>query len=244
MAIDPVAKETTPVKQTGIGNVVQLSVFRSPQQAGRDDRSAGDQVQLSGGSDSRYQEIRHKNDQGNAQAGAIRDTDRSLAQLGQKIDGLKAPLEAIVKNFPPFSPGDEARVKFLMKYASLRKEIDELTFPPPPDVVAARLTEKLPAPLAMDATDSQIADHVAKLDAAGSSLQGVRAGLKADTAGFVQGGGFAQLFSGAAGTASAGDQALSETDAAQKSAEVGEQFAKVVRQGVAAASSQFLKGSS
>ncbi|HEY5514044.1 MAG TPA: hypothetical protein VIK40_10420, partial [Geomonas sp.] len=178
-----------------------------------------------------------------AAAGAIRNADRSLATLGQKLDALKAPLETIVKNFPPFSPQDKARMKLLMDYSSLRKEIDQLTLPPPPDVVKARKAQALPGPLPMDANDSQIADHVAKLDATGAALNGTRAGLAADTASLLHDGRFFGMFSRTNG-AQTGlfEVPLTESGAEQKSAQVGRQFANVVSQGVTANSSQFLKG--
>jgi hypothetical protein len=211
--------------------------------AGKGTPAPGDQVLLSGNQDQKYQQLQQKNQRLNATASAIRNTDRSLESLGQNIDALKVPLEAIIKNFPPFSPQDEARQKFLMKYSSLRREIDDLTIPLPPDVIKARKAEALPAPLPSDVTDSQIADHVAKLDAIGASLGDTRAGMAADTASLVHDGRFSQIFSGPndAETPVFGSQ-LTEKVAVQKSAEVGRQFATVVSQGVATTGSQFLKG--
>lgn len=202
-----------------------------------------DQISLSGTHEPQFQRLQSGNDRRNAAAAGIRSTDRSLAQLGQKIDGLKAPLQAIVKNFPPFSPEDKARVKLLMSYSSLRKEIDQLTVPAPPEVVRARRAQALPAPLHSDASDSQIADHVADLDAAGAALEGMRAGLAADTAALVHDGRFSRIFSGPNATESGTFPApLTESAAALKSAQVGQQFAAVVSQGVATGGSQFLKG--
>jgi hypothetical protein len=131
-------------------------IVQPPHEAGKGVGFSGDQVQLSGTPDTKYQELQQKNERSNTAAGAIRDTDRSLETFGQKIDTLKAPLETIVKNFPPFSPQDKARVKLLMNYSSLRKEIDQLTLPPPPDVVKARKALALPTPLPVAATEVKL----------------------------------------------------------------------------------------
>jgi hypothetical protein len=244
MAIDPVATENSPALQSNPPQAPSKSVTPQPvPDAGKGTQPTGDQVLLSQNPDRKYQELQQKNERSNAVAGAIRNTDRSLHVLGQKIDELKAPLVKIVKNFPPFAPEDQARMKLFMKYASLRKEIEELTFPAPPEVVQARKAQALPPPLPGDANDSQIADHVAKLDATGAAVSGTRAGLAADTAVLVHDGRFAELFSRPNGAPTGlSEVPLTETGAQQKSAHVGRQFATVVTQGVTAASSQFLKG--
>jgi hypothetical protein len=202
----------------------------------------GDQVLLSGTSDSKFSDLQLKNERQNAVAGAIRSTDQAAQGLSQKIDAAKAPLETIVKNFPPFTQQDKERAKLLMKYSSIRKEIDELTFPLPPEVVKARKALELPPKLHPSADDSQIADHVAKLDATAASLNSMRAGLAAYTASLLHSGRFSRIFSTSKGaeTAQSGP-ALSDSSAAQKSVEVGRQFANSVSQGVTG-NSQFLKG--
>ena len=245
MAIDPVAMENPTVPLAGLSQTVPQNTAPQPFQPPPSvdgTQIPGDQVLLSGSRDIKYQQFQQKNEGSNAAAGAIRNTDQSLATLGQKIDALKAPLETIVKNFPPFSPQDQARMKLLMHYSSLRKEIDELILPPPPEVVAAHKAQQLPEPLPVDATDSQIADHVAKLDATGAAVNGTRDGLAADTAALLHDGRFSQIFS-RPNSAQTGipEVSLTESGAAQKSAQVGRQFATVVSQGVTADSSQFLK---
>jgi hypothetical protein len=67
----------------------------------------------------------------NAIAKNIRAYDKSLKTLKNYIDKLKAELGRIIKNFPPFPPGSEERVSLLKSYISLRKQIDQLTVPPP-----------------------------------------------------------------------------------------------------------------
>lgn len=244
MAIDPVTTDNASALQPVQSLAEPKTAAPQPvQDAGKSPQATSDQVLLTGSPDPKFQALQQKNEQSNAAAGAIRNVDRSLGALGQKIDALKAPLETIVKNFPPFSPEDQARMKLLMKYSSLRKEIDALTLPPPPDVVAARKAAALPAPIPLDANDSQIADHVAKLDATSAALSGTRAGLAADTASLLHDGRFSQIFSRPNGAQTGfSEVSLTETGAAQKSEQVGRQFATVISQGVTAAGSQFLKG--
>lgn len=92
----------------------------------------------------------------------------------------------------------------------------------------------------MTADDSQIADHLKKLDAASTDLIGIRAGLAADTASIPLGESFPGIYSGVNGGETA--PVLTESAAAQKSAEVGRQFAQSISQGVTVDHSKFLKG--
>lgn len=214
-----------------------------PQHAGSTDPIIGDQVVLSGTLDRKFKDLQLKNEQQNSVAGAIHRTDRAAHDFGQKIDALKAPLTTIVKTFPPYTPEDKARMKLLMNYASIKKEIDQLTLPAPPEVVRTRKALDLPPTLPSSASDSQIADHVAKLDATAASLTRVRDGLAADTAALLHDGRFSHIFSVPKGaeTAQSGP-VLNVSSAAQKSLEVGQQFAQSFRQGVTSDHSQFLKG--
>ena len=208
-----------------------------------EEQVVSDQVLLTGKADVRLDHLQLQNERQNSTAAAIRDTDRAAQALGQKIDALKAPLQTIVKNFPPFSREDRERVELLMSYTALRKEIDQLTLPTPPSVVQARKELVLPAPLPMSADDSQIADHVEKLDAAGAALAGMRSEIAADTAALLQDGRFSRIFSAPKGEELAQfGSSLTESAAAQKSLEVGRHFANSASQGVAVEHPQFLKG--
>ncbi|WP_328755691.1 hypothetical protein [Geomonas propionica] len=198
---------------------------------------------FSGPADHKLAGIRLQNERQNSTAAAIRETDQAAKELGQNIDRLKRPLETIVKNFPPFAPQDKERVKLLRSYTALRKEIDQLTLPPPPPVVDVPKQVALPEPLTMNADDSQIADHVDKLDAAAQSLTALRGEIAAGTSSFVADGRFASIFSAPKGSETlALDPIASDSRAAQKSVEIGQQFAESVTQGVTQQHPQFLKG--
>lgn len=202
-----------------------------------------DQVRLTPRVDRHFEQKQVEKERVNVLAGSVRRSDRALQLYGQKVDQMKAPLNAIVKNFPPFAHDDQSRVKLMREYASLRKEIDQLTFPPPPEIVEARRALTLPQALDPGASDSQIADHLAKLDATSAELGRQRAGLASDTAAFLGDGRFLGLFSAPSGVETAPPGEVSgESAAAQKSAQVGQQFAHSVSHGVTSDRSDFLKG--
>ena len=54
--------------------------------------------------------------------------DSTMGRVETIIDRMKEQLGRIIKNYPPFPPGSEARVKFLRSFKALRREIDELSF--------------------------------------------------------------------------------------------------------------------
>ncbi len=60
----------------------------------------------------------------------IRIADAAMTTIGDYIDHMKAQLDTIVKNYPPFPPGSEERVRMLRTFNSFRKQIDQLTIPP------------------------------------------------------------------------------------------------------------------
>jgi len=241
MSIDPLKVDSAVVKQP-VPSAGSKGVVREPD-AGASDAAAGDQVLLSARVDGKFNKSQLKNEHDNALAVKVRSSDRALEALGQKIDAMKAPLDSIVKNFPPFSSEDKARMKLLREYSSIRKEIDQLTLPPPPEFAKARRAVAVPPPLAPSADDSQIADHIVKLDATTAQLSLQRGELAADTASFLQSGRFSGLFSPPDGAkTAAAAPVLTESAAVQKSAEVGRQFADSVRQGVTVDHFKFLKG--
>ena len=245
MLIERMHPESVPLLPTPSQPSSPSSSAQNPQNEKQriEEPVTADQVLLSEKEDARLGEIRTQKERLNSTAAAIRETDRAALVLGQKIDSLKEPLQAIVKNFPPFSAQDKERVELLRSYTALRKEIDQLTVPAPPSVVEARRQLALPDPLAMTADDSQIADHVDELDAASRALSTLRSDIAADTSAIIQTGRFSGIFSAPKGAQEADSGvAFTESAAAQKSAEVGREFAQSVRQGVTVQYPQFLKG--
>lgn len=204
-------------------------------------RRPGDQVLLSG-SEPRYGSLIQQKSQINVAASAFRRSDGALRALGQKIGALKAPLETIVKTYPPYAPRDQARVKLLRQYAGIRKEIDALTVPRAPDPQkTGHLPEHLPAALAADATDSQINDHLQQLDAAAAAVTDVRQALASLAMSVAERATATGRFN-SGNSRDAGVHAAPATDAAarEKSLEVGQQIASV-GQGVGIGPSRFLR---
>jgi hypothetical protein len=241
MSIDPLKVDRAALQQSATAQAELKGVVRDRDAGG--DPAGGDQVLLSANPDARYKQSVLRHEQDHLLAGAVRHSDRALKALSQKIDALKAPLETIVKNFPPFAPQDKARMELLRQYSSLRKEIDRLTLPPPPGIAQARSAPELPDPLASGADDSQIADHLAKLDASRAAVSEQRAALAADTASFLQQRRFLGTFLAPKRPETPVYRTdLAESSALQKSVEIGRQFAKSVSHGVTVDHSKFLKG--
>jgi flagellin-like hook-associated protein FlgL len=77
-----------------------------------------------------YKKLNAINDSLNSVAINVRAADSAMEAIGKVIDQMKATLEVIVKNYPPFPAGSEERAKLLSSFNSLRKQIDQLTIPP------------------------------------------------------------------------------------------------------------------
>jgi hypothetical protein len=75
-------------------------------------------------------ELQKINDSWNVIAQKRRIHDKLLKEVEDYVDQLKAQLERIIKNFPPFPPGSEERIQLLRSFAAFRKLIDQLTIPP------------------------------------------------------------------------------------------------------------------
>lgn len=60
----------------------------------------------------------------------IRIADKAMETIRRYIGQMKADLDAIIKNYPPYPPGDPERVKYLRSFAALREQIDRMTIPP------------------------------------------------------------------------------------------------------------------
>ena len=74
----------------------------------------------------------------NSVARTIRVADENMGKIENYIDRMKAELQRIIKNYPPFPPGNEERVKRLKSVNAFRRLIDQLTIPPPNEEFAAK----------------------------------------------------------------------------------------------------------
>ncbi len=77
---------------------------------------------------SAFRRLQAINARSNWEAMNVRAADQIMDTIGKYIEEMKAQLERIIKNFPPFPPGSEERVKILRSYNALRKQIDQMAF--------------------------------------------------------------------------------------------------------------------
>jgi hypothetical protein len=167
-------------------------------------------------------------------ATSIRVADAAMKTIGNYIGRMKEQLDAIiVKNYPPFPPDSEERIKILRSYSAFRREIDALTIPPIDDGAAMIMADRgvVPHPgnqdalipsrpvhagpggldipvLADTAGDAEVSAARKSLDAAQAKLVERRAALRNDAAGL------------------AGATDMTETTAERKSAELGRTLAQ------------------
>jgi len=66
----------------------------------------------------------------NAVVKSIRIADKAMSEIETNIEQMESEVEMFIKQYPPYPPGSEDRIKYLSRFAMLRKQIDQLTFPP------------------------------------------------------------------------------------------------------------------
>lgn len=108
-----------------------------------------------------YQALAETTVKKNQVADSVRQADSAMREVGRTVDKMKGTLEGIIKNYPPFPPGSEQRVKALKNFASLRQEIEKMTFPPPPSQVPKLISDPAKSPGSFSVT----------LDSQGTSVQ-------------------------------------------------------------------------
>lgn len=68
----------------------------------------------------------------NSVATNLRQTYEGLTAASAIVTDMKASLERVIKNYPPYPIEDRGRMEELMGYSSLQKEIMQLMVPAPP----------------------------------------------------------------------------------------------------------------
>lgn len=71
----------------------------------------------------------------NSTARSLGQTDEGLSTATDLVSRMKAELEKITKNFPPFPAESKEREAILRSYSAIQKEINSMTIPPPPPPV-------------------------------------------------------------------------------------------------------------
>lgn len=68
----------------------------------------------------------------NSVAANLRQTNEGLKATSSVVENMKASLDKIIKNYPPYSLESKDRIEQLMSYSSLKKQIMSLMVPAPP----------------------------------------------------------------------------------------------------------------
>lgn len=66
----------------------------------------------------------------NAVVKSIRIADKAMGEIETNIEQMESEVEIFLKQYPPYPPGSDDRVKYLSRFAMLRKQIEQLSFPP------------------------------------------------------------------------------------------------------------------
>ncbi len=99
----------------------------------------------------------------------VRQTNEQLNNAAEQVARMQGNLMTIVKNFPPYPIESMERRDLLMSYMSLRKEIESLMMPPPPQPVYEKVQSMWDA---MFAKNGQMqASAVPALDAGSGDKQ-------------------------------------------------------------------------
>lgn len=121
-----------------------------------------------------------------------KETDQKLGVVAAVVDRMRETLGGIIKNYPPFPPESRERMELLMSYASIQKELIQLTVPPPPPPVYEKVKHqwqelfandspnlpKLPPVMDSGTPDSVIADTAKELGNIHDSLSAIRSAVK------------------------------------------------------------------
>jgi hypothetical protein len=139
------AATATQIQNTGAQQAVVAP--KPPQQHETDKSSKGDSVQSLGGDKvsikvdlpkntvDALQKMGNISDFLNSVATNLRQTNEGLKAVSDVVEQMKASLDKIIKNYPPFLVQNRERMELLMSYSGLKKEIQSMMIPAPPSPV-------------------------------------------------------------------------------------------------------------
>jgi hypothetical protein len=153
-----------------------------------------------------YAQLRANQDELNKTASVVRDVSNTVEQANQLLDQIENNLGQIVKMYPPYPVDSPLRISLLNNISGLRKQIDELTFPPPEQVDAvSRLLDTKSEPTKPDAvtavkermwdlpvldpnvaSDAEVSKMFDQVRDTQSSLQVLQTGIWQDVVSFVK----------------------------------------------------------
>ncbi|MDP2431753.1 MAG: hypothetical protein Q8O33_06955 [Pseudomonadota bacterium] len=83
-----------------------------------------------------YAQLRARQDVLNKAASVVREVSDTVEKASQLLDKIENNIGEIVKMYPPYPIDSPQRISLLNNIDGLRKQIDDLTFPPPESVDA------------------------------------------------------------------------------------------------------------
>lgn len=113
---------------------------------------------------------------------SLRLGQQSLVQAAALVQEMRQDAQTILKNYPPFPPGNEQRMNYLNSIVGLRRQLEALTFPPVESaaepVYYPRLSD-LPALDVNTASDQELQVFAQALDRSQEKLTAGLAALRA-----------------------------------------------------------------
>lgn len=131
-----------PEQQPAVAREAEVSssaALRAYQQQNKVSAAASDTVQIKSSSTLKNLDTVKAIEQMHARLNdlvkGVRQTNEELNKVAEQAAQMQGNLMTIVKNYPPYPIESMERRELLMSYMSLRKEIESLMVPPPPQPV-------------------------------------------------------------------------------------------------------------
>lgn len=127
-----------------------------------------------------FSKLTASKDKASDQARSVRQSGETLDQAQDLVNKLQKQL-GMVKNYPPFPQGNEARVQYLKSIEGLRKELEAMSVPPLEDgqqVVIYPKQDKNAALDTVNATNSDLAALGTTLDQVQTNIKQAQSGVQ------------------------------------------------------------------
>jgi hypothetical protein len=126
-----VAFNTHPAALSSVGpaspNIISGKGPQTDEGSANVQHAAHDQPQIKG---ARFQNQEALNNTFNQISQSIGKVSRAMDEIEARVDKISDKLTGFRKIFPPYPPGSEERVKLYKSFSALRKQIQQLTYPP------------------------------------------------------------------------------------------------------------------
>lgn len=83
-----------------------------------------------------YAQLQTKQDVLNSASATLRELGGTLKDAGKLLGEMEQDLSKVVKIYPPYPKDNPERISMLNNISGLKRQIDELTFPPPAELQA------------------------------------------------------------------------------------------------------------